>query len=79
MQRFIRYLTVLFAPYAVVIVPTDRRFPKGVVHTWTVREAIEWVGCALRDDHVFIVRRATRLQKRKLLASRKPVVEVTYE
>ena len=83
MKSIIKTLSAWFkktyAPYAVHIVPLDRRHDSQVVYAWSRTEAVQWVACSLRDDNVYIVRRACKIQPRKLVAARSAVVEVTHE
>jgi hypothetical protein len=79
LKSFLAWFKQTYAPYAVHIVPLDRRHDSQVVCAWSRSEAIEWVACSLRDDNVYIVRRACKIQPRKLVAARSAVVEVTYE
>jgi len=78
LKKFLAWFKYTYAPYAVHIVPLDRRNDSQVIYAWSRTEAVEWVACSLRDDDVFIVRRACKIQPFKLLAFRSAVVEVTH-
>ena len=77
LKKFLAWFKHTYAPYAVHIVPLDRRHDSQVVYAWSRTEAIEWVACSLRDDNVYIVRRACKVQRHKLIAARAAVEEVS--
>ena len=65
-----------YAPYAVHIVPSNLFEPRQVIYCWSRAAAVEWLACSLRSDRAFIVRRACRIQRRIVVASRSTVEEV---
>jgi hypothetical protein len=77
LKKFLAWFKYTYAPYAVHIVPLDRRHDSQVVYAWSRSEAIEWVACSLRDDNVYVVRRACKVQRHKLIAARAAVEEVS--
>ena len=69
-KRLIKFLTYQFAPYAVVIIPSNLFETKQVIHCWTRSDALEWMACSLRSDRVYMVRRGCKVQRRKVLSAR---------
>lgn len=74
-KAILKFLTKQYAPIAVVIIPSNLFESKQVVYCWTESDALEWAACALRSDRVLVVRRACKVQRRKLLSSRSIVYE----
>jgi hypothetical protein len=47
-----KFLTVWFSPYTIFF--TDRFGRTEIHHSWTLRDAMEWAACSLRDESVCI-------------------------
>jgi len=63
-----RLVTEWFAPYSTMYEDEDCTYVE-VHYSWTMKEALAWAACSLRDEKVFIYK------YHNLVAYRAPVIE----